>query len=284
MSLSVYLVHWHAPEWCADASRSLLASEGISVRLTVVDNGSGADQPELAEVLPEGVRVVTLPSNSGYTGGANAALQEWLSATEEDHVLIGSHDLHVRPGTLARLVGVALRSTEFGILGPELADRGYPVHHGSPDEPVELDWVSGSALLIARGCVQDVGLLDPRFGSYLEDVDYSWRARRAGWKIGYVPGAVAWGLGSASPRARELMQANHVLLEAKHRGALGLVAGYGAVAREGIRNVLGFVAWWRPAGVRRRSGNAALGSLRAIGSATRRLVRRAVGIERDRIG
>ena len=50
-------------------------------------------------------------------------------------------------------------------------------------------WVVGSFLLMRRACYEDVGELDERFFIFDEDVDWCLRAKRAGWKIRYWPGA-----------------------------------------------------------------------------------------------
>ena len=238
--LPVYLVHWQAPEWCAHAAASLLASHEIQVELTVVDNGSRAEQPRLQDLVPDGTRVLVAPANLGYTGGANLALEDWLATRTDDYCLIGSHDLHVAPETMVTLVTTARRHPAFGILAPDLdwtcpASREY-----SEVSPQPLGWVSGTAMLIGRQCALDVGRFDERFSSYVEDVDFCWRARLAGWRVGFVPGAHAHGLGSASPRAREYIAANRILLELKHHGARGLCAAVLAGSGGSVVTSLGF--------------------------------------------
>jgi len=49
-----------------------------------------------------------------------------------------------------------------------------------------------------RACYEDVGELDERFFIYDEDVDWCFRARRAGWKVRYWPGAKMIHVGSAA--------------------------------------------------------------------------------------
>ena len=112
-SLPVYLVHWNAPEWCGSAARSLLASEGVVVDLTVVDNGQSGG-PALDDLLPDRVRVLRTPSNVGYAGAANIGLSDWLShSPASDFCVVGSHDLHVEPTTLARLVDDAMLNSSM---------------------------------------------------------------------------------------------------------------------------------------------------------------------------
>ena len=118
--LPAYLIHWDAPEWCRDAARSLLASTGVAVEVVVVDNGQ-THGPPVASVLPPEVRVLAMASNGGYTGGANAALDDWRDRFPQSELaVIGSHDLMVRPDTLARLVAAAGERPDCGLLAPAL--------------------------------------------------------------------------------------------------------------------------------------------------------------------
>jgi len=59
----------------------------------------------------------------------------------------------------------------------------------------DVDWVCGSFLLIRRACLEQVGPLDERFFAYDEDIDWCSRAREAGWKVRFWPGAALIHLG-----------------------------------------------------------------------------------------
>jgi len=62
-----------------------------------------------------------------------------------------------------------------------MIDGSFPEHGG------ETLWVSGCAMLVRREVIDAVGLLDPSYRIYCEDVDFCLRARRAGWKCLYEP-------------------------------------------------------------------------------------------------
>ena len=55
------------------------------------------------------------------------------------------------------------------------------------DQPKEIDNASGACLLVKRETVTQIGLLDEKFFMSSEDIDWSFRAKKAGWKIVYVP-------------------------------------------------------------------------------------------------
>ena len=50
--VDVYVIHWRAPEWCVNATASILRSEGVRVRCHVLDNESTGGFA-LAEALGE---------------------------------------------------------------------------------------------------------------------------------------------------------------------------------------------------------------------------------------
>ncbi|MFN4212982.1 MAG: oligosaccharide flippase family protein, partial [Microgenomates group bacterium] len=49
---------------------------------------------------------------------------------------------------------------------------------------IEVDFVSGSLMFIKKKVIKKIGLFDESYFMYYEDVDYCWRAKREGFKIG----------------------------------------------------------------------------------------------------
>ena len=41
--------------------------------------------------------------------------------------------------------------------------------------------------MIRQECIEDIGLLDTSFFMYGEDIEWCYRAKRAGWRVYYVP-------------------------------------------------------------------------------------------------
>jgi hypothetical protein len=232
MPLPVYLIHFDAPEWCADAVRSIEKSEP-PVAVTVIDNGG--------RELDVDCRVFHQERNDGYTGGANAALRDWL-AGDEPWCVIGSHDLHVAIDTFARMLADA---GDAGIVGPTIAGCRAHLVDGA------VEWLSGTCLMIRRECAEAVGGFDERFGSYVEDVDYCLRTTAIGWRL-VQSDAPVQSLGSSvgSLASRRMIQARALLLRWKHGGfaaelgralkvvASNVVHGHWSLARVDILGVI----------------------------------------------
>ncbi len=71
----------------------------------------------------------------------------------------------------------------------------HPMHSQSPiykgekffKKSSELDWVTGAFFLFRREVFEEVGFFDKAYFMYTEEVDYCFRAKKAGWKIWYLP-------------------------------------------------------------------------------------------------
>jgi N-acetylglucosaminyl-diphospho-decaprenol L-rhamnosyltransferase len=88
-----------------------------------------------------------------------------------------------KTGPLSRL----FNRREVLIPDSRIAGLGLPPADDAPQESIE--WISFACVLIRREVIAAIGPMDEGFFMYFEDVDYSRRARRAGWQIAYAPAA-----------------------------------------------------------------------------------------------
>jgi GT2 family glycosyltransferase len=97
------------------------------------------------------------------------------------------------PGT-QRVNARGVKLTRF--LEGEEVDLGAVYQPGASDQPsrrcdpVEVFGFCGGAVLLRAALLAEIGYFDPRFFAYFEDVDLSWRARLAGWRIAAVDRSV----------------------------------------------------------------------------------------------
>jgi GT2 family glycosyltransferase len=145
----------------------------------------------------------------------------------------------------------------------------------------ECDWVPGCYYLIRREVIEQVGLFDPRYFLYFEEVDHCLAAKRAGWKVVYFPDVSVVHIGgesaksegelSASGRQLESLQLESGLLYFRKNHGLGSALAY--VALDVLANLLLVANSLRPG----RSGAVRAG----LWGRTRRLLGLAV---RTRLG
>jgi len=220
--VTVLVVTWRARDLLA-ACLEALRGQTVPHRLLVVDNASTDGTAELLEKYEE-ARVLRLPRNAGFAGGAAAGLDDvrtpyvallnddalpapgWLAALRAalvaDAGLVAATSRLLLASTAAGPAGGAGRVNNAGVLlRPDGygADRGLGEPDGPPyDVPAEVFGFSGGAALLRTGAVRTAGGFPAPYFLYYEDTDTSWRLRLAGGRIGYVPDAVVRHVHSAS--------------------------------------------------------------------------------------
>jgi N-acetylglucosaminyl-diphospho-decaprenol L-rhamnosyltransferase len=91
------------------------------------------------------------------------------------------------------------------------------------DEPREIDFAKAAAFVLRRAAFDEVGPFDEQFFLFSEETDWCYRARAAGWRSYFYPGAEVVHVGGASWRResatlfREQVK-GHLRFLAKHRG------------------------------------------------------------------
>lgn len=207
-SLHVYVVHWNAPDKADRTIRSLLASNGVDLSVTVIDNGSLRSSPHS---LPARCQWIALARNIGFAAAANRALADARGRGLE-FVAIASHDVEVAPNGLSQLLETLQSHPSLGAVGPLFYDsaglnilsaggvfrKGKAIHStdvgqrgraGLHELPVE--WLHGALTVFRLSALDDVGGYDERLFSYCEDVDLGLRLRDRGWGVALVPRATA---------------------------------------------------------------------------------------------
>jgi N-acetylglucosaminyl-diphospho-decaprenol L-rhamnosyltransferase len=185
--------------------------------LVVVANGPGSRPQD----LPADVRVVENRRPLGFSANVNKGIE----ATGGEYVIISNPDAIPEPGCVAALVQFADAHPSCGIAGPKMLNldgtlqasrRSFPTigativrrtplrslfpplrwqkrHYlldAPTDEPMQVDTMLGAFLLMRRTMLAAIGGWDAGYKLYVEDIDLSYRAMKAGWERWWVPQAV----------------------------------------------------------------------------------------------
>lgn len=172
--------------------------------------------------------------NLGFTGGNNFGIKKALKK-KADFVMLLNNDTLIDQSALVQLIKVASLIGQSGVLGPKIYFApGYEFHQeryepteqgkiiwyaggivdwrnilashrgvdevdkGQYDKVEGTDFASGCAMLVKKEVFTKIGLLDERYFLYLEDLEFCQRAKKAGFKIVYVPQAKVWHFNAGS--------------------------------------------------------------------------------------
>ena len=204
--LPVVIVHREQPARCVKTAR-VIADQGVAVRIVVADNGSSeAALSQLRAELPTGSEILELGANTGFGPGANAGIRYVLEqahasdAPLAEWVALAPHDALPEPGCLPALLAAATNRPRAGLASAEFGHDLVPVvdpYFGGIELPAtrgegwqDAGFPHGTLMLLRRDCLAEVGMFDERYFAYVEEADLAERARRAGWEVGIVWGAV----------------------------------------------------------------------------------------------
>ena len=178
----------------------------------VIDNASSDGSPEMIKKEFSQVKFIANKKNQGFAKANN----QGLKIAKGDYLLLLNSDTEVRPGTLQKLEEFAQNRPQAGVVGAKLLNPdgsiqpsvyhfptiwraikeywfglkgSYEKYAPTFEKEVEVEAVTGAAMLIPKKTIERIGYLNERYFFYFEDLDYCRRVRRAGLKVFYLPTA-----------------------------------------------------------------------------------------------
>lgn len=241
--IGVIVLNWNGADDTIACLDSLRLAQPGAARVVVVDNastdGSVARITDWARRYDVAVEIVVAQSNRGFAGGNNLGLELLARSPEITHFLLLNNDATVAPDFFRELNRALATAPDAGLLtgtiyehparekvwyagGREIRARALIEHLHAPSTdglPVRTEFVSGCLMLISRQVLNKIGpLADCYFPLYMEDAEYSLRAREAGLPVMYAPRARAFhkvgatvGMATASPFITQAQVRHRVL-------------------------------------------------------------------------
>jgi GT2 family glycosyltransferase len=243
--LGIVIVNWNSERYLRDCLHSLEAHPpDVPWEVIVVDNASTDGSVEIVRHEFPGVTLITSPTNLGFAAGSNLGVR----ATRARYILFLNPDTVMHARTLKLAVSYLEERQDAGVIGSRTLGsdgKNQAAAYGFPT-PLRMfgavsglnrffkvtrlkdfsrvkapDYVQGSFFFVRRQAYEAIGGFDEDFFMYAEDVDFCLRARRAGWKVHYVPELAITHYGGGSARgsltALESFIRSLVILYRKHR-------------------------------------------------------------------
>jgi GT2 family glycosyltransferase len=231
--VSALVVNHNSKEGLRESLRAFFKSSDVPAEVVVVDSNSKDGSADRLEDEFEGVRVLRQRRNSGFVRAANLGLQECNGR----FLLLLSPQVAVAPACVGRLADFLLVRPDAGAVGPRVrrpdgsldpdARRGFPtpatafyrltglnrafkhsrrfnryqMGHLPETEVHEMEAGSAACLMLRRAAVDQVGFFDPSYGMNGADLDLCYRLKQGGWKVFYLPTALAVEMKESAPRS-----------------------------------------------------------------------------------
>lgn len=217
------IVTYNSAETIGRLLRSLDEEPSVA-RVRILDNASKDQTIATVRVASENLKVPVSAEWSRCNLGFPAAVNRLFKNSTSDVVAIVNPDIELAAGALSTLVETVLGDTSIGLascrlmtrdgraqseparsrprlsrllaghvprgLGSRLAPHRRDASYLFTDRDVEC--TSGALMVLRRELLDEIGYLDESVFMYLEDIDFSARVRRAGYRIRYIGTAWSW--------------------------------------------------------------------------------------------
>jgi hypothetical protein len=212
-TVSVVVVAYNSEKDIRDCLDSILVQTLSNIEVLVVDNASGDATARIVaeEYAGYGVRLIASGRNIHFAGGVNRGIRR----SDGEYILVLNADTVLEPDTVARLAAKMDRSPKAAAVVPMMkffdlrgfingignSVRNYgwgsdnfigAIDVGQFGRLKEVPSACFGAVLLRREALDRIGLLDPGYAAYYEDVDWSFRAWYRDWEIVPEPGAVVY--------------------------------------------------------------------------------------------
>lgn len=224
MKAAIVILNWNGRKFLQEFLPLVLSNSGNSAEVIVADNASTDDSVAWMQAHYPNVRLILNKENGGFAQGYNDALKQ---VDAEYYILLNS-DIEVTPNWVDPVLRMMDADPSIGACQPKLRsfyerekfeyagaaggfiDRyGYPFcrgriffelekDDGQYDDPCEIFWATGACMFVRAELYHQLGGLDADFFAHMEEIDFCWRLKSAGYKIMYCPQSVVYHIGGGT--------------------------------------------------------------------------------------
>ena len=239
--VSVVIVNWNGRDWLEGCLNSVRNQTLRDLEVLVIDNGStDGSRDDLEAAASRGELVLIRNSrNLGFC----AANNQGIAVARGPFIALLNNDAEAHPKWLEELAEAVERDRKCGmaaskilrfddhsridkaghLIYPDGQNRGRgsgEIDRGQYDDAPDTAWPDGCAALYRKSMLDEIGGFDEDFFAYADDAELGLRARLAGWKAAYAPGAIAYhrvgsSLGRYSKKRLFLIERNRLWLVIK---------------------------------------------------------------------
>ncbi|MGB9721756.1 MAG: glycosyltransferase family 2 protein [bacterium] len=236
--LSIILVNYNTTDDIINCINSIISSDiKIDYEIIVIDNDSENQKTEIWRIqntFPQ-IKIIAAERNMGFAGANNVGIK----FAQGKNLLFLNPDTLVQRNTIMNLYRFLTKNKNAGMIGPFTIDQNaqidyysarvfpnlftefaqhsglskifirtrpcgcYFMSRGQNLTTCEVDAIQGSAMLVRKSDIEEVGPMDERFFLFCEDTDWCYRFRRRGKKIYLCTDAIIIHIRHASARGRE---------------------------------------------------------------------------------
>lgn len=222
--IAIVILNWNGETFLKDFLNPLVKHTPSWAEIVVADNASTDNSISFVrENFPQ-VRIILNEENYGFSKGYNVALQK----IDAEYYCLLNSDVEVSPNWLEPIIHFLDTHTEVAVCQPKLlsfhdkdtfeyagASGGFIDKYGYPfcrgrlfntlekdagqyDTAIDIFWATGACMFVRASIYHELGGLDDDFFAHMEEIDFCWRAKNAGFKVMCYPNSVVYHVGGGT--------------------------------------------------------------------------------------
>lgn len=222
--VAVVILNWNGREFLRKFLPSVIRYSKDIAEIIVADNASTDSSIEFLQDNFPGIRIIQNLTNGGFAKGYNDA----LSQVDADYYVLLNSDIEVTEKWIEPVIELMEKDPLIAACQPKLRSYhnpekfeyagaaggyidiyGYPFcrgrvflnledDHGQYDDAKEIFWATGACLFVKAKLYHEFGGLDNDFFAHMEEIDFCWRLKNAGYKVMYCPQSVVFHVGAGT--------------------------------------------------------------------------------------
>lgn len=223
MDLSIIITSYRNPDLLRLCIDSIIKNiKNIRYEIIVADSDTEEDTEMMMREDYSQIKFFPFYENVVYTVGLQKMIKTGIENSTGDYLLILNGDILVEKKSVEKMLNYLKENPSVGLISPKLLNfngtlqdscfrfykpmtivyrrtflgkfnfakkhlNWFLMRDYDRKNPKEVDWIMGSAMMIAKKPLDKVGPMDTRFFMYMEDVDWCRRFWENGYKVVYYP-------------------------------------------------------------------------------------------------
>ncbi|MCL2416813.1 MAG: glycosyltransferase family 2 protein [Bacteroidales bacterium] len=224
MKVAVVILNWNGKKFLEKFLPNVIEHSVGGGEVIVADNASTDDSIDFLKKNFPQIRLIENSENGGFSKGYNDALKH----VEADYFVLLNSDIEVTKNWIQPVIDLMESDPKIAACQPKIRSYherekfeyagaaggfidkfGYPFCRGRIFETLETDtgqyddacevfWATGAAMFVKASIYKEFGGLDEDFFAHMEEIDFCWRVKNAGYKVMYCPNSVVYHVGGGT--------------------------------------------------------------------------------------
>lgn len=225
-SVSVVILNFNGRNYLEEFLPNVIQNSSPH-EVIIADNASTDDSVSYLKTHFPEIKLIEIPENLGYAGGYNYALNHIKS----DYYILLNSDVETTPNWIDPVIRLMKQNENIvacqpkiksylhkeyfeyaGAAGGFIDQLGYPFcrgrifshleeDQGQYDDNIPVFWATGACLFVKSNAFHELGGLDEKFFAHMEEIDFCWRAKNAGYEIYYCGESTVYHVGGGTLKA-----------------------------------------------------------------------------------